>query len=139
MNTKKTIISFLIFGILCFFIIYKIYNRPHINIVESKADIALTANKIIYDFSSDETKANRSYLGKIIKISGIISELKLEKEKGIITLKTNQDFGSILCHLSVEASQKMNLLKVGQTITLKGVCTGYLMDVILIKSEIVNE
>jgi hypothetical protein len=139
MKTKRIIISFLIFGILCFFIIYKIYNRPHINIIESKADITLTADKIIYDFSSDEPKANRSYLDKIIKISGIISELKLEKEKGIITLKTNQDFGSVLCHLSVEASQKMNLLKVGQTITLKGVCTGYLMDVILVKSEIVNE
>ena len=68
------------------------YNRPHTNITESTPDITLTADTIIAAFSSDETKANSRYLDKILNITGTVSELKLEKNKGIITLKTNQDF-----------------------------------------------
>jgi DNA/RNA endonuclease YhcR with UshA esterase domain len=139
MNKKKIITIILGIGIISLFIAYQIYNKPHVNVLDVKSDIIITADKIIDDFSSDETKANRSYLDKIIKVSGTISELKLEKQKGIITLKTNHDFGSVLCHLSDQATQKINLLKVGQTIILKGICTGFLMDVILIKSEIVNK
>mgnify|MGYP000082491606 CR=1 FL=1 len=31
-----------------------------------------------------------------------------------------------------------NLLKENELVTIKGICTGYLMDVVLVKSEIVN-
>ena len=105
----------------------------------STKDISLTADKIMDDFFSDESKANKRYLDKIIEVSGIISELKVVKVKGIITLKTTQDFGNVLCHLSEDTSQDIQTLSEGQRITLKGVCTGYLMDVILVKSEIINE
>lgn len=138
MNTNKIIAVILGFGIISLFIVYKIYNKPHVNVSDTKSDITITADQIINDFSSDETKANRSYLDKIIKISGVISELKVVKQKGIITLKTNHDFGSVLCHLSDKASQKINSLKEEQTLTLKGICTGFLMDVILVKCEIIN-
>ena len=138
MNTKKIIAVILGFGIISLFIVYKIYNKPHVNVLDEKSDITITADQIINNFSSDETKANRSYLDKIIKISGVISELKVVKQKGIITLKTNHDFGSVLCHLSDKASQKINSLKEGQTVTLNGICTGFLMDVILVKCEITN-
>jgi hypothetical protein len=43
-----------------------------------------------------------------------------------------------LCHLSDKATRKMNSLKEEQTITLKGICTGFLLDVILVKCEIIN-
>ncbi len=138
MNNKKIITIILGFGIVSLFVVYKIYNKPHVNVSDAKSDIIITADKIIDDFSSDEIKANKSYLDKIIKISGVISELKVVKQKGIITLKTNHDFGSVLCHLSDKASRKMNSLKEEQTITLKGICTGFLLDVILIKCEIIN-
>ena len=139
MKKNKIIISILIFGSLCFFIVYQTYNTPHRNIMGSTKDISLTADKIMDDFFSDESKANKRYLDKIIEVSGIISELKVVKEKGIITLKTTQDFGNVLCHLSEDTSQDIQTLSEGQRITLKGVCTGYLMDVILVKSEIINE
>lgn len=138
MNKKKIITIVLGIGIISLFIAYQIYNKPHVNVSDAKSNITTTADQIINDFSSDETKANRSYLDKIVKISGVISELKVVKQKGIITLKTNHDFGSVLCHLSDKASQKINSLKEEQTVTLKGICTGFLMDVILVKCEIIN-
>jgi F0F1-type ATP synthase membrane subunit b/b' len=61
MNTKKIIAVILGFGIISLFIVYKIYNKPHVNVLDEKSDITITADQIINNFSSDETKANRSY------------------------------------------------------------------------------
>jgi DNA/RNA endonuclease YhcR with UshA esterase domain len=137
MKIKKIIIGILILGIIGVFVAYKMYNKPHVMVAETTADIFISANKIVADFSADETTANSKYLEKIIEVKGVISEMKIEK--GIITLKTNDDFGSVICHLSALATKEMSVLKEGQTIAVKGVCTGYLMDVILVKSEIINE
>ena len=138
MKKYNIIIVILIVGFVGVFVAYKMYNKPHVNVVETKSDITLSASKILNDFSTDENAANKLYLEKIIKINGTISELNIEKERGIITLKTRDNFGSVLCHLSEGGMKKMKSLKVGQTITLKGICTGFLMDVILVKCEIIS-
>ena len=138
MKKNKIVIVILIVGFVGVFVAYKMYNKPHVNVVDIKSDIILSASKILNDFSTDENVANKLYLEKIIKINGTISELNIEKERGIITLKTTDDFGSVLCHLSEGGMKKMKSLKVGQTITLKGICTGFLMDVILVKCEIIS-
>jgi hypothetical protein len=138
MKLKKIIIGILILGIVGVFIAYKMYNKPHVMVAETTADIFVSANKIVSDFSADETTANSKYLEKIIEVKGVISEMKIEKEKGIITLKTNDDFSSVLCHLSAAATEEMSALKVGQVTAVKGICTGYLMDLILVKSEIIK-
>lgn len=138
MNLKKIIIAILVFVVVGVFVGYKMYNKPHINVADEQADVMLTANKIIADFSSDETTANKNYLEKIIAVTGTVSNIKVEKSKGIITLKTNDDFGSIICHLTADETKKINTIKAGQKITIKGICTGFLMDVILIKSVIIK-
>jgi DNA/RNA endonuclease YhcR with UshA esterase domain len=138
MKLKKIILGILVLGIIGSFVAYKMYNKPHVNVAEASSDITISADKILNDFSTDETTAHAKYLEKIIEVKGVISEIKTEKEKGIITLKTNDDFGSVICHLSAESTTAISTLKEGETVTLKGICTGYLMDVILIKSEIIK-
>tara|TARA_B110001454_G_C12655837_1_gene407407 strand:- start:27 stop:443 length:417 start_codon:yes stop_codon:yes gene_type:complete len=138
MKKNKIIIVVLIIVIVGVFVAYKMYNKPHVNVADTKSNISLTADKIIHDFSSDESKANTIYLDEIISVSGKVYEINLEKGKGIITLKTKDDFGGILCHLSDEGTKKMSSLKEGQAISVKGICTGYLLDVILVKCEITN-
>ncbi|WP_159947397.1 OB-fold protein [Polaribacter septentrionalilitoris] len=138
MTKKRITLVILILGIIGAFVAYKMYNKPHVDVADSKSDIVISADKIQSDFSTNENLANSNYLEKIIEVSGEISELTLENKKGIITLKTNDDFGSVLCHLSDNSTQKMNTLKVGKPVRLKGICTGYLMDVILVKCEIIN-
>jgi len=102
MKKHNIVIVILIVGFVGVFVAYKMYNKPHVNVVDTKSDVTLSASKIMNDFSSDENAANKLYLEKIIKIDGTISELNIEKEMGIITLKTTNYFGSVLCHLSQE-------------------------------------
>lgn len=130
---KYIIIAIIISGV---FFIHNVYNKPHTDVAETLVEIRISADKIVEDFSLDETIANRNYLDKTIAVKGVISATKIENNKGIVTLKTNDDFGSVLCYLSTESTRKINLLRVGDTTVVKGICTGYLMDVVLIKSEI---
>ncbi|MDD7913079.1 OB-fold protein [Polaribacter ponticola] len=138
MNKKKIFFIVLILGLTTVLLAYKMYNKPHINVANSSANIILTANKIVNDFTSDENAANTKYLEKIIEVKGVISKREIENGKGIITLKTNDEFGSVLCHLSEVASKNVNAIKEGDVVSVKGICTGYLMDVVLVKCEIIN-
>ena len=138
MTAKK-----IIFGILLLFFFgaiigYKIYNKPHVNVAREKAAISSTASVLLEAFSADETAANLKYLGKIIQVKGVISKIEIVNKKGSITLETEALFGSVLCTLTPEESLYTKELKIGQEILLKGICTGFLMDVVLVKCIIKN-
>tara|TARA_R110002049_G_scaffold107950_4_gene255864 strand:+ start:11930 stop:12346 length:417 start_codon:yes stop_codon:yes gene_type:complete len=138
MKAKKIGLVILITLIIGGFFLNKLYNKPHININNVKADITLTANKIFTDFSSDEILANKLYLDQIIQVKGTVSKIELENNKGIVTLQTKDDFGSVLCYLADNFSINIKDVKIGQELSLKGICTGFLMDVVLVKCIIIN-
>ncbi len=114
------------------------FDKPHIDISDSLPNITLSSNILIHDFESNENKANKKYLEQIIQVTGTITEISNTKNKGIVTLSNEDSLGSIMCHLSPLENKKIKALKKGQNITIKGLCTGYLMDVILIKCSIVD-
>jgi hypothetical protein len=137
MKAKKIILILSIFIFLGGFIAYKMYNKPHVNVAKTSFDIALEAAKIVDDFSFDETLANTTYLDKIVQVSGIINSVKTEKKTVIVALAGNS-FADVLCYLSEESKTKVNTLKEGQRVTLKGICTGFLLDVVLVKCALIN-
>jgi hypothetical protein len=137
-NVKKLIGILFIIGLSSLIIGYKMYNKPHINVAEKSVDITITANILIADFSSDETKANAKYLDKIIAVKGMVTEVEFNGEKAAISLQTSDDFGSVICYLTEEDSKNSAQIKEGQEVVLKGICTGFLMDVILVKCVITD-
>lgn len=129
---KKGLIIVLVLGLVGSFVAYKMYNKPHVNVEKASAEINIKASDLMQQFSSNEIKANKDYLEKIVAVTGKIKSVAIENEKPIVTLLTNDDFGSILCHFE-KNNTTVNQLKEGKTITIKGICTGYLMDVVLVK------
>jgi hypothetical protein len=138
-NKIKRLISILcIVGFSTLFIGYKIYNKPHINVANEAADIEQTANTLFTEFSIDETKANAKYVDKIIAVKGVVTSISEEGKKAAIALQTNDSFGTVVCYLTAKDSKKSRQIKEGQLIVLKGICTGFLMDVILVKCVVLN-
>tara|TARA_B110000240_G_scaffold15491_1_gene15843 strand:+ start:242 stop:658 length:417 start_codon:yes stop_codon:yes gene_type:complete len=135
---KKISIYILIISLLGIFIGYKMYNKPHINVAEKPVDISITANTLLVNFSSDEITANSKYLDKIIAVKGMVTNVEFNGEKAAISLETEDDFGSVVCYLIKDEFKKSAEIKEGQEIVLKGICTGFLMDVILVKCVIIN-
>ncbi|TSE04644.1 OB-fold protein [Aquimarina algiphila] len=135
----KNIILAIILGITGIIIIVNIvYNKPHISVSEASPDITLVSQKLLNDFENNEFESNSKYLDKIIEVNGTISEINVSENKGIITLSDEGSMGGVICHLSPEEHTKIASLKKGQNIKIKGICTGYLMDVILVKCIIIN-
>ena len=139
MKFKKIVLPLILLSVGIAIVAYNVYNKPHIDVVDAKADVLVTAENLFTEFSTDEATANAEYLDKIIQVKGIVQKLEIENGIGIVTLKTEDDVGSVQCNLSTEAKNDFNVLKENELVTIKGICTGYLMDVVLVKSEIVNQ
>ncbi|UOB18117.1 OB-fold putative lipoprotein [Abyssalbus ytuae] len=118
----------------------KMYNKPHINIAEASPDLILNSDEILTDFQSDETSANKKYLNQIIQVKGKVGHIGAANGNGVIVFNNNNISaqGSVICHILEGENNKIMQLKEGQDIIIKGVCTGYLMDVILIRCVIIN-
>lgn len=114
------------------------YNKPHISVAEASPKAFLEAQVLVGNFQNNENQANSEYLEQIIQVTGKISELDTADGNGVITLSGESSFGSVMCNLPPEENQKMVGLKEGQNVTIKGICTGYLMDVVLINCVIIN-
>ena len=139
MNRKKIILTLLAgLAIIGVYLGVSMYNKPHINVAQSEPDIVLFSQTLLDDFQSNENNANTKYLEQIIQVAGKIEKLGTANGNGTITLTDKDSMGSVICHLSEEENKKMVSLRVGQEIMVKGICTGYLMDVILINCVLFN-
>ena len=120
------------------FIVLKLYNEPLLNVQKSKADIEVLAENILEDYRQDEVSANKKYVGNLIQIQGNVSKISIDNGNSVIILKDANEESSIMCHMSPEENLKALKLKNGDQIVLKGICTGYLMDVIMVRCILIN-
>ncbi|HJV79066.1 MAG TPA: hypothetical protein VJ602_11845 [Paludibacter sp.] len=125
-----------IIGVVGFMIVLSVaiymFNKPKRNIAKTKAEYALTATQLITEFIQNEPAANSKYLsaayGKVIQVSGIIGEINLTGDT-ILNLSLKEPgmkSGSVNCSMQRTELNKIKLLKIGDKVTVKGECTGYL-------------
>lgn len=113
---------------------YYMYNKKSASIEDLKTDTSIDASALVSAFEEDENAANAEYLEKVIEVSGTVD--KSETADGIqsIYLQTDGGMGTVLCQMEEEITPPVN----GENIKIKGICTGYLMDVVLVKCKVVN-
>jgi len=102
--------------------------------VADEKGIQITAAALVKAYQENETNANALYLDKPIEIKGEIGETKADQAGNTtLTLKSEDAFASVFCTLKKTDPS----LKAGQTVTVKGICTGFLSDVVLKEAIIV--
>jgi len=108
-----------------------IFRETETNISNSIAEHKLSAIELFKKFEEDENQANMLYLGKIIEISGtIISIDQTENHETMLIFRESDEIFGVLCTLAKTDKNKKKLV-VGKKVKLKGVCKGYLSDVIV--------
>jgi hypothetical protein len=96
--------------------------------VADEKGIPLTAAALVKAYQENEPNANALYLDKPLEIKGEISETKVDQVGNTtLSLKSEDAFASVFCTLKKADPS----LKPGQTVTVKGICTGFLSDVVL--------
>jgi hypothetical protein len=106
------------------------YNLKATDMSKAKPDFIITASALQKAFEDDETKASVSYINKILEVTGNIATVKPAENSVVsISLVTESDLSSVIC--TFPAVSDPSILRVGDQITLRGECSGFLMDVLL--------
>jgi len=101
-----------------------------------KSVTALSANKIDLNSEIDLKKFNH-YIEKAINIEGEIKDIKEHETHYTLVLKAKNKKTSIICKMQDDQIENINTLQIGETITIKGIYKGYLIDMILLNCIII--
>ena len=116
-------------------IIYRIYTKPHRDVTKEQA-LVITADSLYKAFKANEQAVNKQYLDKAVAVSGeVVSVTTNQDGKTVADFKTADSFVVINCTFK----EKPGDLKVGDKITFKGICTGYIPDANVVINEGVRE
>jgi hypothetical protein len=115
-----------------------VFRKPVDSVASQKADIVIQADSIVVAFETNENEANARFLDKVVEVKGTIAEITSDTSGYNIVIRNSDAVSGVSCLLGKEQAEKAKALKVGENIVLKGVCTGFLMDVVLNKGAVVE-
>lgn len=116
-----------------------VWNLPKDSSKRKEAAHQITATELFTEFSTDEQKANNKFLGKTIEVKGKIAAIETDEQGAVVViLRTEDPIAGVLCTLEAGEEKAIPDNTVGTDISVKGLCTGMLMDVVLNKCVIVN-
>src|SRR5665647_3232155 len=127
----KVVLIFSILLLVCiagiwYFIFYKPthYQRD----VLAENSVSVTADELVNNYETNEHKGDSLFLNKAVTVTGKVTDVRKNQEgKTIIFLESKDPMSNVSCTLQSPAN-----ITPGNNVTVKGVCAGYLSDVILI-------
>ena len=113
------------------------YNLKHTDMAKAKPDFLISASALQKAFELDEIAASKKYINKILEVSGKITSVKpADKNVVSISLLTESDISSVIC--TFPAISDPAKFTNGNEITLRGECSGFLMDVLMNNCAVIN-
>lgn len=130
---KRTIlwIGIPLLVLLAFAWAYHLYVKPHQSAAGETADFSMDADSLYSQYQTNEHAADAKYLGKVIEVSGKLTEIQHNGNTEVWILSQQGGGGGINCQLFAGIKPDPEP-KSGDIVTVKGRCTGYLMDVNLV-------
>ena len=139
MSKKIIILGLLIAAAVIGAISWKIvYKKSAISVSKGANAIEISMETLLSDFEANENSADGKYLGKVIQIKGIINSMDKNDERVSIYLVIPGYLSGVNCSFDAQVIDASKL-KPGQEVTVKGVCTGYLLDVIMNRCILVQK
>ena len=111
---------------------FYLYYKPHQGIANKEAAFTLESKKLFDEYSTDESASNNKYLGKIVSVFGRVVDKGVDANGTFSLIMEGGDFAGVGCQFDKSVLNEMQTIKKGQVLKIKGMCTGMLMDVVLI-------
>jgi len=128
----------IIIGIIALLLILRWVFQPAAKTVQKEeADFMFGVSALVNEFETDEEMANSLYLDKVIQVNGTIDKISGDETIVVITLKDPESISGVLCSFD-KSTVPPGKLVLGNKLTVKGICTGYLLDVVLTKCTIIE-
>lgn len=124
---KKILIGILLVLAVTCGVAYLMYNKPHRD-AATEVSIKVSSTELFRSFESNEAESNKLYLDKVLEINGKIIEVTANQNgMPVVALETENILFGVRCTMKNVG----DIGKVGESVTIKGICTGYLSDVII--------
>lgn len=129
---RYTLLAILLIAAAAAIYIYKEYNRRHKDTARLKADYSLSATGLIKEFETNEAASNKKYLDKVVRVEGMVKALERD-EKGFysVILGDTSSMSSVRCSIDSVHGPEAAGVKKGNTLAIKGICTGFNADELL--------
>lgn len=129
---KGIIIGVILAAFVAIAVYFYVFNKPARTAAAEDAEFDVTVSELLNEFETDEVAANAKYLDKIIRVHGRLESIYSAENDISIYLQNAGGAGGVTCSFSKEDLDITNLIQ-GQKIAIKGICSGYLLDVVLNK------
>ncbi|MBK5270517.1 MAG: hypothetical protein JJE22_05825 [Bacteroidia bacterium] len=114
------------------------YNRANKDFSNVTADIKIVATDLIQEYETNDSSANKKYLGKIIEISGVIKDIaKDEAGYYTVVLGDTASMSSVRCSMDSVHQQDAARQTIGSSATVRGSCTGFNKDEMGLGSDVI--
>jgi len=109
-----------------------VFRVPENSVEKEKASYAVTSDELYTSFEENEATANDKFLGKVIELTGEVSSIeKTETGQLVILLSCSSPMGGVRCAFESKQDAVIKKVSEGATFTIKGKCSGMLMEVVL--------
>lgn len=113
-----------------------LFSESDKNLENATPELILSSNDLINAYRLNEDKSDSIYAGKIIEIFGFVKEITFLNNRNTIILNSDSDTFGVICDINPNQKLKIQQLKEHQKIRVKGICKGFLKDVILLNCSI---
>lgn len=127
---RNLLILIVILGVVGGLIGLYMYTKKSPDLSKTKADFKLRVTELVSEFNQDETSASAKYIDKIVEVTGPVSSIEVTGETTMnITLADEGQMSGVICSFHDIANPASVEINKGETITVRGICSGMLMDV----------
>jgi len=119
-----------------YYYIFPYFTKSSKNLEKVAAEASIHSSDLVTSYLLDEETSNKLYTGKIIEVIGFVKEITFLNNRNTVILYSKNITSGIICDVHPSQVEKIKHLKEHQKILVKGICKGFLKDVILLNCYI---
>lgn len=127
-------ISYLFLALVLGVVVYQFFRTNSKFVSENQRT---SAAQLVNSFIANEAMANSIYKSKLIEIEGIVKKVSFLNGRATVFLSAN-NISSVLCDMEASQLKAVQKLQKDQKVKLKGLCKGFLNDVIVLNCTLIN-
>ena len=123
----------LVIGVAGFAYGWQQFHRQHNDTSGLYEAVSKEAMALLNEFETNEALANGQYNDKVVSVTGKVLKVEENGDTRNVVLGEASSFSGVICQFQADHNNEAKKLKPGQEIKVKGICTGMLADVVLIR------
>jgi hypothetical protein len=124
MKRKQIIALLLIIVLVAVGYGYRQYTRTNQDLLGEEAAFSFDPTTLISAFEKDSIAFNQKYTDKVIAVNGVVKKIDADGNPVIIQLGEAASMSSIQCSMDSAHANAYQVIKQGDAVSIKGMCTG---------------